>query len=106
MTYREYISERDGRWDAKKQMVYALYGRHCALNATHTDFLNVHHNTYVRLFNELPEDLVILCSKCHQHFHDILPKPPEEDSEWQQLASGTLGIGKPKEMPQGDSELL
>jgi len=29
----------------------------------------VHHLTYVRVFNELPTDLVALCKQCHNEIH-------------------------------------
>lgn len=32
--------------------------------------LQVHHRTYVRRGEELPEDLTVLCSKCHGVFHE------------------------------------
>jgi hypothetical protein len=31
----------------------------------------VHHRTYVRLFNELPEDLIHLCGQCHEAVHGL-----------------------------------
>ncbi len=31
--------------------------------------INVHHLTYARLGNELPEDLLGVCSRCHREFH-------------------------------------
>lgn len=33
------------------------------------DKLEVHHRTYERLWDELPEDLTVLCSECHDLFH-------------------------------------
>ena len=38
-----------------------------------TSQLEVHHLTYVRLRAELPEDLVVLCHRCHSRSHDLLP---------------------------------
>ena len=32
--------------------------------------LNVHHNTYKNLGNEKPEDLTVLCYRCHMEVHD------------------------------------
>jgi len=34
--------------------------------------LDVHHKTYERLFNELPDDLMVLCRKCHAEHHQIM----------------------------------
>lgn len=33
--------------------------------------LHVHHRTYVRLGNEIPGDLVVLCDECHKIFHQF-----------------------------------
>lgn len=34
--------------------------------------LQLHHITYIRLTKELIEDVIVLCSVCHQQVHDIL----------------------------------
>lgn len=36
--------------------------------------LDVHHRTYERLGREAPTDLTVLCRRCHERFHDSLPK--------------------------------
>jgi 5-methylcytosine-specific restriction endonuclease McrA len=46
---------------------------HCGQRAT-----QVHHVTYVRLFNELPNDLVALCDRCHADLHH---KTPANDNQ-------------------------
>lgn len=33
----------------------------------------VHHLTYLRVFNELPTDLVALCQRCHRKVHALQP---------------------------------
>jgi hypothetical protein len=33
----------------------------------------VHHLTYMRVFNELPTDLVALCDPCHRNVHQLKP---------------------------------
>lgn len=33
--------------------------------------LQVHHRTYENVFNEEPEDLEVLCKKCHKQEHNI-----------------------------------
>jgi hypothetical protein len=33
----------------------------------------VHHKTYVRVFNELASDLLATCSNCHRDFHHLKP---------------------------------
>lgn len=36
--------------------------------------LQVHHITYENVGNEKPEDVAILCGKCHQLHHDLLDR--------------------------------
>ena len=35
------------------------------------DGIQVHHKTYERRGEELPEDLIVLCEKCHKNEHHI-----------------------------------
>lgn len=37
--------------------------------------LQVHHKSYENVFNETPDDLVVLCFRCHQLEHIDLIKP-------------------------------
>jgi len=39
--------------------------------------LQVHHKTYKNIFNEEPDDLELLCAKCHQNEHNLL-KPKKK----------------------------
>lgn len=39
-----------------------------------TKNLQVHHLTYENLFNEEPEDLLLLCSRCHMVEHGLIKK--------------------------------
>lgn len=56
-------------------------GEICAVCRS-TEDLNVHHNTYRRLGCERPEDLIVLCRRCHETFHDLIPKADlEEDND-------------------------
>ncbi len=41
------------------------------------DALDVHHRTYDRLGHELPEDLTVLCGRCHTLFHKQAKPAPE-----------------------------
>ena len=38
------------------------------------DNLQVHHKTYERRGEELPEDLIVLCEQCHKKEHGLLPE--------------------------------
>lgn len=37
-----------------------------------TEFLSLHHRTYIRLGKEKFSDIILLCSKCHKRKHNIL----------------------------------
>jgi hypothetical protein len=38
-----------------------------------TRAIEVHHKTYVRVFNELVSDLLPVCSACHREIHHLKP---------------------------------
>jgi hypothetical protein len=40
--------------------------------------LQVHHITYERRGEELPEDLIVLCKKCHKNEHGLSPAMAKE----------------------------
>lgn len=44
----------------------------CGAHKSHPSYLQLHHITYARLFNEEPSDLLLLCGKCHLHEHGLL----------------------------------
>lgn len=69
--YREYLQSED--WNRKRLSKLQEAGYRCQL-CNRQDALNVHHRTYDRVFIELPEDLIALCSKCHEKFHNISSK--------------------------------
>ena len=67
--YHEYLQSND--WKQLRQLkLFEAKGR-CQLCNSPKKPLNVHHRTYDRVFNELPEDLIVLCEQCHKKFHDI-----------------------------------
>lgn len=76
--YRNYLESP--AWHCRRREALERGGHKCQLCASGRR-LNVHHNTYARLFNELPIDLCVLCRRCHRKFHNILepaestPKP-------------------------------
>jgi hypothetical protein len=41
--------------------------------------LNVHHRTYIRRGEERPEDMTVLCAKCHSEFHKNGKLEPEPE---------------------------
>lgn len=67
MPYAEYLLT--DHWQEQRQAALERANHRCQVcNATIT--LNVHHRTYERRGDELPEDLIVLCQGCHQLFHD------------------------------------
>jgi len=45
--------------------------------------LHVHHKTYKNIYNEEPEDLELLCSKCHENEHNLLKSKKKKQSKKQ-----------------------
>jgi hypothetical protein len=65
--YRAYISSP--AWRAKAAAAKARAGHRCQL-CNRTGSLDAHHRTYERFGgDELPEDLTVLCRKCHEKHH-------------------------------------
>lgn len=69
MPYDEYL--RTDHWQNKRASALEDAGYRCQICYSERN-LHVHHRTYKRRGHELPEDLTVLCSECHQHFHDKL----------------------------------
>lgn len=69
MPYKEYLETDEWKLKRKDALIRANYK--CQL-CNQSGALNVHHRTYERRGNELIKDLIVLCSKCHSKFHDIL----------------------------------
>jgi 5-methylcytosine-specific restriction endonuclease McrA len=75
--YREYLKTEHWRVTslaAKKRASFR-----CQL-CNGIDRLNTHHRTYERLWQELPEDLIVLCEDCHAKHHDKLE--PTHDRQY------------------------
>lgn len=71
LDYHEYIKSPE--WREKAEDAKHKAGWRCQLCNREGDSstLHAHHRTYERLGEELPEDITILCSKCHAKFHDV-----------------------------------
>jgi 5-methylcytosine-specific restriction endonuclease McrA len=61
--YRDYL--RSDRWRAIRDWAFALHGRKCQ-ECGETGGLEVHHLHYDTLGRERPEDLRVLCWRCHE----------------------------------------
>ncbi len=70
--YEEYLKTPE--WKVKRSRARIMAGNRCQVCGTTEKPLDVHHNTYERLGDELLVDLVVLCHKCHCRHHRILPK--------------------------------
>lgn len=66
MLYKD--SLRTEHWELKKLETLERSGHKCQICGK-TERLEVHHNTYENKGNERPEDLIVLCKKCHKINH-------------------------------------
>jgi 5-methylcytosine-specific restriction endonuclease McrA len=67
MSYQAYL--QTPHWKRVRTGALQRAGYRCQLDASHTRNLQVHHNNYHCLWNEEPEDVVVLCGDCHSNFH-------------------------------------
>ncbi len=65
--YKEYMQTEHWR-DTREAAICRAHDR-CQVCGDTEGKLNAHHNTYVNLWDEQPEDLVVLCRECHVIFH-------------------------------------
>lgn len=61
--YKEYIQSL--AWYSKREAALARAERKCQKCGAMGVPLEVHHLTYVRLYDEAPEDLMVVCVPCH-----------------------------------------
>jgi 5-methylcytosine-specific restriction endonuclease McrA len=69
--YREYLQSSE--WANIKIDLIHNRGNKCE-SCGKIGYVQVHHLTYDRLFNEEPSDLVLLCAGCHKAEHGIVTK--------------------------------
>ncbi|NEZ63013.1 HNH endonuclease [Leptolyngbyaceae cyanobacterium CCMR0082] len=74
MPYTTYL--KTFHWQMKRREAFKSAGRSCQIcNCRHhPGGLTVHHRTYERVGEELPEDLIVMCRDCHDLFHGRLAK--------------------------------
>lgn len=65
IVYKEYISSP--AWKMKAQAAKERAGNRCMVCNSDIN-IQAHHRTYERLGQELPEDITVLCAKCHELF--------------------------------------
>ena len=67
---RPYAERRQTReWAVLKRQIHRRDGYRCCLCGDNDAQLHVHHNNYANYAQEKLEDLITLCSSCHQRFH-------------------------------------
>ena len=66
--YKAYIASPE--WAAKRKEALEHHGRYCRGCGTQRH-LQVHHRTYEQLGREPIDDLVVLCTVCHQGVHAL-----------------------------------
>jgi hypothetical protein len=76
LSYEQYL--RTDHWLKVRDAAIKRANFRCALCNSGVN-LHAHHRTYERLGRELPADLTVLCSACHDKFHQSLPAPPEHE---------------------------
>ena len=79
--YKKYLSSKT--WANIKIELILHRGPFCQVcrKKKHPLKLDVHHLTYENIFNENPEDLMLLCKVCHQVEHGIIKIKPKRQKK-------------------------
>lgn len=73
MEYTEYLTTK--HWLVFRAEAIDNAGRKCCL-CSECRCLEVHHNNYRCLWREKFNDVAVLCRRCHEKVHDVMPEPP------------------------------
>ena len=68
MPYKEYL--QSPHWKRRREDKLRAAGRRCQVCNRDSGTLDIHHNTYQRLGQELDGDLIVLCRACHSVLHE------------------------------------
>lgn len=71
--YQRYLCSR--AWAERRNAVLARCGGICE-RCKRTRATHVHHLTYIRKYEERPEDLMALCAPCHEFTHGKRDRDP------------------------------
>ncbi len=82
MKYDEYLKTE--HWQYTRRKVLADRGHQCEKCRKRGGELNVHHLTYERLGEEMPEDLQVLCRECHRWVHFPMRRIEADLDKWLQ----------------------
>jgi 5-methylcytosine-specific restriction endonuclease McrA len=86
--YKAYLLSNE--WKQIRIDLITIRGSKCEKCSKKTNRLQVHHLTYARIYNELAEDLILLCGICHQKAHGLIKDKPTKKKP----------IKKPKSKPK------
>ena len=67
MPYEEYLKTPE--WQQKRQEAIRRARGRCQLCNADNNGRYVHHRTYERRGDEWLQDLIVLCRRCHEHYH-------------------------------------
>lgn len=70
MNHDDYLKTK--HWQRVRKRALKRADNHCQLCNSVYD-LNAHHNSYERIGRERKSDVVVLCMRCHKHYHGIMP---------------------------------
>lgn len=90
---------RTPEWRRTRTAALARAGHRCALDRSHTEGLEVHHNTYERVGAELTSDLVVLCHDCHRLHHRLNGRPKRPKTEEAATAARAAASIAPPPLP-------
>jgi hypothetical protein len=74
--YQAYIKSND--WRKKREYALKILGCVCRRCETTDVPLQVHHKHYRTLYHERLEDVIVLCTPCHETTHRIIKREREE----------------------------
>lgn len=67
LPYHEYLETP--HWNTTREAAKSRADYRCQVCNTNERTLHTHHRTYENRGEEKPEDLIVLCDKCHELFH-------------------------------------
>jgi 5-methylcytosine-specific restriction endonuclease McrA len=67
LPYKEYLKSK--HWIETKNKILLKYHYRCQL-CNNNKLLEVHHNNYENIGEEIETDLILLCKKCHSKYHN------------------------------------
>lgn len=81
LKYYQYIKSKE--WFDLKIDILQKRGCYCekCKKRKYPAALQLHHLTYERLFKEEPQDLMLVCKKCHEKEHGLNKKPVKQKSK-------------------------